>query len=143
MSIIPQPQKQKSCRRQTQCSSKPCGCLCTQPIWCRPLQPFYMRYFGFISDQKSCCCFCACHNSKMNFIPQPQEEKSCRRQTQCSNTLFGSLCGCLCIQPIWCCPLQPFYYMRYFVVHFDQKSCYLCAYHISKTIFTSTTGREK
>ena len=46
-----------------------------QPIWCCPLQPFYLRYFvRFLStDQKSCCCFCAFHSSKMNIIPQPQE----------------------------------------------------------------------
>ena len=81
----------------------------------------------FISGPKSCC-LCACHKSKMNFIPQPQEQKSCRRQTQ----YFSALCGCLCTQPICCCPLQHFQ-MRYFVVHFDQKSCYFCAYHISKS----------
>ena len=43
----------------------------------------------------------------------PQEQKSCRRQTQCSHTL----CGCLCTWLIWCCPLKPFQ-MRYFVVHY-------------------------
>ena len=37
--------------------------------------------------------------------------KKCRRQTQCSSTLFGFMCT----WPIWCCPLQPFQ-MRYFVV---------------------------
>ena len=99
--IISQPQEQESCRRQSQCSSTLCGCLCTQTIWCCPLQPFYLRYFVFISNQKSCCCLCAFHTSKINIIPQPQEQKSCRRQTQCSSTL----CGCLCTRPIWCCPL--------------------------------------
>ena len=77
MNFIPQPQVQKSCRRQTQCSSILCTCLCIQPIWCCPLQPIQIRCF-FVS---------ACHKSKMNFITQPQEQKSCRRQTQCSNTL--------------------------------------------------------
>ena len=86
--FIPQPQKQKSCRRQTQCSSTLCRCWCTQSIWCCPLQPFQIRYFVFISDQKSCCCFCAFHNSKMNFISQPHGQKSCRRYTQCSYMLF-------------------------------------------------------
>ena len=62
---------------------------------------------------------CVCNNSKMNFITQPQEQKSWRRQTQCCNTL----CGCLCTWPIWCCPMEPCY-MRYFAVHFDPKSCY-------------------
>ena len=47
-----------------------------------------MRYFVFISDQKSCY-FCACNNSKPDFIPQPQKQKNCRRQTQCSSTLCG------------------------------------------------------
>ena len=52
----------------------------------------------FISDQNSCC-LCAFHNSKTNFIPQLQEQKSCRRQTQCSSIL----CGWLGTQPISCC----------------------------------------
>ena len=30
--FIPQLHEQKRCRRQTQCSSTLCGCLCTQPI---------------------------------------------------------------------------------------------------------------
>ena len=33
-------------------------------------------------------CLCAFHNSEMNIIPQPQEQKSCRRQTRCSNTYY-------------------------------------------------------
>ena len=33
--------------------------------------------------------FCACNNSEMNFIQQAQKQKSGRRQTQCSSTLFG------------------------------------------------------
>ena len=74
-----------------------------------------MRYSVFMSDQKSCCCFCACHNSKTNFIPQSQEQKSCGRQTQHSSIV----CGCLCTQPVWCCPMEPFQ-MRYFVVHYLQ-----------------------
>ena len=68
---------------------------CNQPIWycClhKTLQSFQMRYFVFISDQKSCC-LCACNKSIMNFIQQPNEQKSSRRQTQCSNTLIGCLC---------------------------------------------------
>ena len=55
--------------------------------------------------------------------------RNSRRQTQCFRTLFG----CFCTWSIWCCLLQPFY-LRYFVVHFDQKSCCFCAYHISKPI---------
>ena len=82
---------------------------------------FQMRYLVLISDQKSCCFLCACLKSKTNFIPQSHRQKSCRRQTQC----YSTLCGCLCTQPIWCCPLQPIQ-MRHFVVHFDPKSCYLC-----------------
>ena len=75
----------------------------------------------FISDQKSYCCLCACYNSVIDFISQPQEQKVGRRQTQCSSTL----CGCLCNWPSWHCPLQPFQ-MRYYVVHFDWKSCFFC-----------------
>ena len=37
MNFIWRPQGQESCRRQTQCSSKLCGYLCTRPIWCCPL----------------------------------------------------------------------------------------------------------
>ena len=32
---------------------------------------------------------------------------------------------------IWCCPVQPFQ-MRYFAVHFNRKSCCLCAFHNSE-----------
>ena len=56
--IIPHPQEQESCRRQSQRSSTLCGCLWTQPIWWCALKPFYLRYFVFISNQKSYCCFC-------------------------------------------------------------------------------------
>ena len=74
-----------------------------------------MRYFVVHFYQKSCH-LCACHKSKMDLIPQPQEQKSGRRQTQCSGTLWE----CLCTWPIWYCCLQPFH-MRYFVVHFWSK----------------------
>ena len=81
--------------------------------------PFKWDILWIISDPKSCY-FCVCINSKTNFIPQPQEQKSCRRHTQCSSTL----CGWLCTQPIWCCPLQPFQ-MRYFVFNMsDIKPCF-------------------
>ena len=60
-----------------------------------------------------CFCFCAFHTSKMNFILQPQEQKSCRRQKQ----YFSALCGCMCTWPIWCCPVQPIQ-MKYCFVHF-------------------------
>ena len=91
--------------------------------------PFKWDILWFISDQKSCY-LCAYHISKTNFIPQPQEQKTCRRHIQWSSTL----CECLCTQLIRYYCLQHFQ-IRYFLVHFDQKSCYLCAYHISKTIF--------
>ena len=42
--------------------------------------------------------FCVCNSSETKFIPQTQEQKGCRRQTQCSNTL----CECLCTWPIHC-----------------------------------------
>ena len=73
-----------------------------------------------------------------DFFLQPQEQKICRRLTQCSSTL----CGCLCTQPIRCCPLKHFQ-MRYFAVHFDQKSSYLCAYLISKTNFFLQPHEQK
>ena len=89
--------------------------------------------------------------AECTIIPQPQEQKSGRRQLQCSSTLYeclcnqlrrcyilqpyeqnscrrqtqysNTLCRCLCNQPILCCPLQPFQ-MRYFVVctHIHFKS---------------------
>ena len=135
--FILQPQQQGTCRRLTQCSSTPCECSCTWLIWCCPLQPFQMRYFVVHFDWKSCY-LCAYHNSKTNFIPQPHGHKCCRRQRQCSSTL----CGCLCTWLIWCCPLQPFQ-MRYGVVHFDQKSYCLCAYHISKLYFIPQPHEQK
>ena len=117
MIFIPQPQEQESGRRQAQCSSILCECLCTGPIWGCPLQPFQMRYFVFVFfSNQNFYCFCVCNNSKQDFMPQPQEQLTCRRHTQYSSTL----CGCLCTLPIWCCPVQPFY-MRYFVVHFWLK----------------------
>ena len=96
-----------------------------------------MRYFVVHYDRKSGC-LCACHKSEINFTPQPQEKKSCRRRTQYSSTLFG----CLCTLPIWCCPLQPFQ-MRYFVVHFDSKSCCLCAFLNSEMNFIPQPQEKK
>ena len=52
-------------RRQTQCSSTLFGCLCSWPIWCCSLQPSQIRYFVFISDQKSCF-FLVCLPQKRN-----------------------------------------------------------------------------
>ena len=56
---IKKPQRLKSCRRHTQCSSTLCWWLYTQPIWCYPLQPFeqpfHMRYFVVHSRSKACC----------------------------------------------------------------------------------------
>ena len=47
----------------------------------------------------------------------------------------STVCGWLCTKTIWCCHLKPFY-MRYFVVHFDWKSCFcFCAFHTSKLNF--------
>ena len=54
--FIPQLHGQKSCRRQTQCSSTLCGCQCKWPIWCCPLQPFQIRYLVFISEPKYFFC---------------------------------------------------------------------------------------
>ena len=51
--------------------------------------PFKWDILWFISDWKSCY-LCAYPISKTNFIPQPHEQKSCRRQTQCSNRLCES-----------------------------------------------------
>ena len=97
MNIIPQPQEQKSGRRQTQCSSTLCGCQCTQLIWCCPLQPFQMRYF-VVHFWSKILLFCACNNSKMHIILQPQEQEGCRRQTQCSSTLYYG-CYAMLVHP--------------------------------------------
>ena len=130
MNFIPQPLEQERYRRQTQCSSTLWEYLCTWPSWCCPLQPFQMRIFVVHFDWKSWYFVPGWNNSKTKFIPQPQKQKNCRRQPQCSNTLFEGLCTWL----NKCCPLQPFQ-MRYCVVHFNQNSWYLCAFHNSKTYF--------
>ena len=66
--------------------------------------------YGTLSNEIFCvhfwskimyCCFCAFHSSEMNFILQPQKEKSCRRQAQCLTTLCGCCCVVLCIPFIW------------------------------------------
>ena len=49
---------------------------------------------------------CLLH-SKMNFIPQPQEKRSCRRQTQCSSTWSGTS---VCLM-IWWSP-RPQIFLR-------------------------------
>ena len=59
-----------------------------------------------LCDQKSCC-LCAFYYSKMNFIPQPQEKRSCRRQTQCSSTWSGTS---VCLM-IWWSP-RPQIFLR-------------------------------
>ena len=88
--------------------------------------PFKWDILLFISGWNSgwnSGCLCACINSKMNLFPQSQEQKqkSCSRHTQ----FYSTLCGWLCNQPMWCCPLQPIP-MRFFVVHFWSKSgCFL------------------
>ena len=84
--------------------------------------PFIWDTLWFIFSDPKSCYFCAFHNSELDFIPQPKEQKSGRRQTQYSSTL----CRCLCKWLGRCCHMEPFY-MRYFVVHFYQKSYYLCA----------------
>ena len=138
--FIPQPQEYESCRRQPQCSNTQCGGLCTQPIWCCPLQPFQMLYFVVHFWSKILLFLCACQKSKITFIPQPQEKKSCRRQTQCSYTLYGFQCT----RPIWCCPLQPFQ-MRYFVVHYfwSKILLFLCACHKSVMNFILQPQEKK
>ena len=91
----------------------------------------------FIFGQKSCF-LCAYHHSKIKFTLQPQEQKSGRRVTQCSNTLWGGYCT----PPRRRCPLQHFK-TRYFVVHFDEKYGYLCAYHHSKIKFIQQPQEQK
>ena len=74
----------------------------------------------------------------VNVIPQPQEQERCRRQTQCSSTLWE----CLCTWPSWCCPLQPFQ-MRIFVVHFDWKSWYFVPGTTAKQILSLSHRNRK
>ena len=63
-----------------------------------------------------------------------------RRRTQWSS----KLCGCMCTRLIWCCPLQPFY-MRYVVVHFDQKIMlfFVCLPQQQNEFYSSTVWTEK
>ena len=139
--FILQLQEQKCGRRQTQYFRTLCENLCTWLSWCCPLQPFQMRYFVVLSFWSKILIFslCGCNNSKMNFILQPQEQKSGRRLAQCSSPLSE----CLCTWLSWCCPLQPFQ-MRFFVVHFDQKSCYFCVpTTLARQFYSATTGIKK
>ena len=48
--------------------------------------PFKWDIVLFISGQKACCLY-AFPNSKLDFILQPQEQKSGGRQLQCSSIL--------------------------------------------------------
>ena len=57
--------------------------------FCVSYQPTVITY-TWISCSPSC--FGAYHNSRTNFIPQPHEQKSCRRLTQCSSTLYVDDC---------------------------------------------------
>ena len=84
-----QPQEQKSGRRQTPYTNTLCGGCCIQPKESSPLEPFRIIDFLVHFAQKYGC-LCACHNTKINFSLQLQEQKSDRRQTPCSSTL----CGC-------------------------------------------------
>ena len=77
-------------------------------------------------------------HTKIKFTLQLQEQKSGRRVTQCSHILCG---GC-CTRPKESSPLQPFQ-IRYFVVRFDHKYGYLCAYHSSKIKFTLQLQEKK
>ena len=101
--FIPQPWGDESSRRQTQCSSTLNGCLCTWTSWYCCLQSFHMRYFVVHFWSKVMFFLCACHKSKIKFIPQPQEQKSCRRQKQYSSTV----CGYFCTWTIWGCLIEP------------------------------------
>ena len=95
------------------------------------------RYFVVHFDKKYWY-LCAYHNSKMSFTLQLQEQKIGRGQLNCSSTLLESYCT----QPSLCCPLQHFR-VGYFVVHFDEKYWYLCAYHNSKMSFTLQLQEQK
>ena len=66
MNFIPQSQENISGRRQIRCSSTPCECLCTQPIWYCCLQPFYMRYLVVHSWLKICLFVCV-HQQQNEF----------------------------------------------------------------------------
>ena len=52
--------------------------------------PFKWDILWFIISDRKSCFLCASHKSEMNFVPQPQEQKSFKRHKQCSSTL----CGC-------------------------------------------------
>ena len=52
--------------------------------------PFKWDILLFILFENHVVWLCAFHNSEMNIILQPQEQESCRRQTQ----YFSTLCEC-------------------------------------------------
>ena len=63
-----------------------CGGCCTQPKESSPLEPFRIRDF-LVHFAGKYCYLCTYRSSKIKFTPQPQEQKSGRRQTPCSSTL--------------------------------------------------------
>ena len=131
-----QPQKQKSGGSLTQYSSTPCGGYCTQSEKSSPLEPFWIRYFVVHFDEKYGY-FRAYHNSKIKFTLQRQEQKSGGRVTQCSSRPFGGYC----IQPEKSSPLEPFW-IRHFVVHFDENYGYLCIPPQQNQVYSSTAGTK-
>ena len=105
-----------------------CGCSC-QNWFGSIFQPtvtilITVLEWDFLTENLIILC-CAWNNSSETiFFPQPQKKKSCRMPTQC----FSRLCECLYTWPSWCYPMERFQ-MRFFAVHFDWKSCCLCACH--------------
>jgi hypothetical protein len=96
--------------------------------------------YGTLSNEIFCGSFLiknhavvfACYRSEMNFIPQPQEQESCGRQTQHSSMVFG----CLCNQPVWCCDILLFIS--------DKKSCcyFLPATEAKQILFLNHRNRK-
>ena len=76
--------------------------------------------------------------AKSSLLFNHRNKKSDGRLTQCSNTL----CGGYYTQPEKSSPLE-LSRIRYFVVRFDHKYGYLCAYHSSKIKFTLQPQKQK
>ena len=100
--------------------------------------PFIWNILWFILIKNLVICVPASH-TKIKFTLQLQKQKSGRRVTQCSHTLYGGYCT----QPKESSPLEPFW-MRDFLVHFAVKYDYLCACLTHQNqVYSSTGGTKK
>ena len=125
--FFPHPQEQKSGRRQTKCSCTLCECLCTLlfgVVLCNPLE---WGILWFISGQKSCF---LCFEQQQNKF---YSSTTITGKWEETNTMFLYTVWMFVHPSIWCCPLQPSW-MRYFVIHFWSKIMFFVLWTTAKQI---------